>query len=84
MSDNGGNKREEKKPYAKPMLTVEAKASELTPAGRTNAKNGGSAKKNYAKPTLTEYGTIRDLTKQVGVDGSIDGGVLSGMVKTQL
>jgi hypothetical protein len=74
MSDNGGNKREEKKPYAKPMLTVEAKASELTPAGRTNAKNGGSAKKNYAKPALTEYGTIRDLTKQVGQTGPLDGG----------
>jgi hypothetical protein len=84
MRDNGGNKPEEKKPYAKPMVTVEGKACELTAAGKTNAKNGGSAKKNYTKPDLIVYGTIRNLTKQLGVDGSIDGGALSGMVKTQL
>jgi hypothetical protein len=82
MSDNGGNKPEEK-PYAKPLLAAEGKASELTPAGKTNAKNGGSAKKSYTKPALTTYGTIRDLTKQVGINGSLDGGALSGMVKTQ-
>jgi hypothetical protein len=83
MSDNGGNKPAEKKPYAKPMLTAEGKASKFTPAGKTNAKNGGSAKKNYAKPTLTEYGTIRDVTKQVGQTGPLDGG--SGlMVRSNL
>jgi hypothetical protein len=74
MSDNGGNKPEEKKPYAKPMLTVEGKASEFTPGGKANAKNGGSAKKNYTKPNLTTYGTIRDLTKMVGINGPADGG----------
>lgn len=82
MSDNGGNKPEEK-PYAKPMLAAEGKASELTPAGKTNAKNGGSAMKSYARPTLTTYGTIRDLTKQVGTGGPLDGGALSGMLRTQ-
>jgi hypothetical protein len=81
MIDNGGNKREEKKPYARPMLTVEGKAGEFTPAGKTNAKNGGSARKSYTKPTLTTYGTISDLTKMVGGVGQVDGG--SGiMVKT--
>jgi hypothetical protein len=84
MSDNGANKTEEKKPYAKPMLTAEGKASEFTAAGKTNAKNGGSAKKSYTKPTLTTYGTIRDLTKQVGVDGPFDTGGTTGMVKTQV
>jgi hypothetical protein len=84
MSHNDGNKREEKKPYAKPMLTVEGKAGEFTSVGKTNAKNGGSAKKSYTKPTLTTYGTIRDLTKQVGGSGSLDGGSLTGMTKTQL
>ena len=74
MSDNGGNKPEAKKPYAKPILTVEGKVSELTSTGKTNAKNGGSAKKSYAIPTLTEYGTIRDLTKLVGQHGPADGG----------
>jgi hypothetical protein len=38
-----------KKPYAKPMLTVEGKASEFMPVGKTNAKNGGSAKKSYLR-----------------------------------
>jgi hypothetical protein len=74
MSDNGGNKPEEKKPYAKPMLTAEGKASEFTPAGKTNAKNGDGAMKSYTKPTLTTYGTIRDLTKIVGNAGPLDGG----------
>ena len=74
MRENGGNKLEEKKPYTKPTLMVEGKASEFTPAARTNAKNGGSAKKSYTKPTLTIYGTIRDLTKLVGPNGPADGG----------
>ena len=74
MRENGGNKLEEKKPYTKPSLTVEGKASELTPVGKTNAKNGGGAKRNYAKPTLTVYGTISDLTKAVGPNGPADGG----------
>ena len=65
------------------MLRAEEKASEFTPAGTINAKNGDSAKKSYTKPTLTTYGTIRDLTKIVGNAGSGDGG--SGLKgKTQL
>jgi hypothetical protein len=83
MSDNGGNKPEAKKPYAKPMLAVEGKASEFTPVVKTDAKNGGSPKKSYTKPTLTTYGTIRDLTKVVGNAGSADGGG-GFMGKTQL
>jgi hypothetical protein len=82
MSDNGGNKPEEKKPYAKPMLTVEGRATEFTPVGKTDAKNGGSPKKSYTKPTLTTYGTIRDLTKTVGPTGPLDGG--AGMVRTNI
>ena len=74
MRENGGNKLEEKKPYTKPTLTVEGKASEFTSVAKTNAENGGSAKKSYTKPTLSVYGTIRDLTKMVGQNGPSDGG----------
>jgi hypothetical protein len=28
----------------------------------------------YSKPTLTDYGTIHELTKSLGMDGSRDGG----------
>jgi hypothetical protein len=47
---------------------------ELTAAGETNAEEGSSAKKSYMKPALTIYGTIRDLTKMVGLNGPLDGG----------
>jgi len=84
MRENGGNKLEEKQPYTKPTLTVEGKASEFTPVGKTNAKNGGSAKKSYTRPTLTTYGTIRDLTATVGRNGPADGGGISGMQNSHI
>jgi hypothetical protein len=84
MRENGGNKLEEKKPYTKPTLTVEGKASELTAAGKTNAEDGGSAKKLYTKPTLTAYGTIRDLTNAVGQNGPADGGSITFMTQSHL
>jgi len=31
-------------------------------------------KKPYSKPTLTVYGTVRELTQNVGVHGTLDGG----------
>jgi hypothetical protein len=31
-------------------------------------------KKPYSPPTLTVYGTVRDLTQNVGTVGSLDGG----------
>jgi len=31
------------------------------------------AKKPYSKPTLTVYGTVRELTQSVGVNGNRDG-----------
>jgi hypothetical protein len=74
MRENGGNKREEKKPYTKSILTGDGKVSELTSVGKSNARNGGSEKKTYTKSTLTIYGTIRDLTKVVGRNGPADGG----------
>ncbi len=30
--------------------------------------------KSYAEPTLTEYGSVRELTKQVAQHGNADGG----------
>jgi hypothetical protein len=84
MRENGGNKLEEKRPYTKPRLTVEGKASEFTPVAKTNAKNRGSATKSYTKPTLTIYGTIKDLTKSVGQTGPADGGVLTNMTQSHL
>jgi hypothetical protein len=32
------------------------------------------AKKAYTAPTLVEWGTLRDMTRMVGRDGSPDGG----------
>jgi hypothetical protein len=84
MREHGGNKLEEKRPYTRPTLTVEGKASEFTPAAETNAKNGGSAKKSYTKPALTIYGTIKDLTKTVGQTGPADGGTISFMTQSHL
>jgi hypothetical protein len=80
MRENGGNT-----PYTNPTWKVDVRVSELTAAAETNAEEGSSAKKSYTKPTLTIYGTIRDLTKMVGVDGPMDGGnPSSGMFKTQI
>jgi hypothetical protein len=31
-------------------------------------------KKPYSKPTLTVYGTVRELTQNVGARGTLDGG----------
>ena len=31
-------------------------------------------KKPYSKPTLTAYGTVRELTRQVSIQGTFDGG----------
>ncbi len=31
-------------------------------------------KKTYKKPLLTVYGTLRELTKKIGVAGQADGG----------
>jgi len=31
-------------------------------------------KKPYSKPTLTVYGTVRELTQNLGSRGQIDGG----------
>jgi hypothetical protein len=31
-------------------------------------------KKPYSKPTLTLYGTVRELTRMVGIHGNADGG----------
>ena len=31
-------------------------------------------KKPYSKPTLTVYGTVRELTRQVSTQGTLDGG----------
>ena len=31
-------------------------------------------KKPYSKPTLTVYGTVRELTQNVGVNGQLDSG----------
>jgi hypothetical protein len=38
--------------------------------------------KPYSKPTLTTYGTIRELTKNVGFNGQLDGGL--GSRKTMM
>ena len=32
-------------------------------------------KKPYSKPTLTVYGTVRELTQNVGMTGNSDNGV---------
>ncbi len=34
----------------------------------------GEPKQTYAKPVLTIYGTVRDLTQQVGPRRNADGG----------
>jgi len=31
-------------------------------------------KKPYSKPTLTVYGTVRELTRTVSIQGTFDGG----------
>jgi len=31
-------------------------------------------KKPYSPPTLTIYGTVQELTKQIGTRGTLDGG----------
>jgi hypothetical protein len=84
MRENGGDKLEEKRRNTNPTLTAEEKDSVFTPAAETNAKNGSSAKKSYMKPTLTRYGTIRDLTKTVGVNGPADGGSIQFMTQSHL
>lgn len=37
--------------------------------------NRCSKKKAYETPVLVTYGTVRELTRQVGMNGSLDGGV---------
>ncbi|HVB85246.1 MAG TPA: lasso RiPP family leader peptide-containing protein [Candidatus Dormibacteraeota bacterium] len=40
-------------------------------------------KKPYTPPVLTVYGTVRDLTNQVGAHGQNDGGsAITGKFKT--
>jgi hypothetical protein len=41
-------------------------------------------KKKYSPPTLTTYGTVRELTKQVGGTGTADGGTAPPFIKTNL
>jgi len=41
-------------------------------------------KKTYTPPVLTVYGTVRDLTKNVGHTGMADGGSFLSLPKTGL
>jgi hypothetical protein len=41
-------------------------------------------KKPYSKPTLTVYGTVRELTQNMGNSGTPDGGRAVGFTKSGL
>jgi len=41
-------------------------------------------KKPYSPPKLTVYGTVVELTKQVGTHGNADGGHILGHTKTHV
>jgi hypothetical protein len=36
----------------------------------------------YTAPVLRKYGNLRSLTQAVGMNGMMDGGVLTGMMRT--
>jgi hypothetical protein len=41
-------------------------------------------KKAYSVPKLTVHGTVQELTKRVGASGSVDGGHITGRIKTHV
>jgi hypothetical protein len=41
-------------------------------------------KKSYSPPQMTVYGTVRELTKQVGTHGNTDSGHVLGHTKTHV
>jgi len=47
-----------------------------------SAKKG--PKKSYSPPELTVYGTVSELTKQVGTHGNTDNGHAVGHTKTHV
>ena len=46
---------------------------DLSPEDNTTSKPGAK-KKKYESPALIVYGDIRDLTKNAGPKGAVDGG----------
>lgn len=42
------------------------------------------SKKPYKSPVLIVHGTVKDLTKQIGIHGSPDGGTRFGRTNTRL
>ena len=47
-----------------------------------NPPESRSPKKVYSSPHLKTYGDMREITRELSIDGALDGGLNVGLVKT--